>query len=140
MVDEALQPVATQVLDELKLLSGQVLDDTALTDDSVVKETRDVQGRWVKGYCPNPGGKPLRSVSSYLKMYGEQGDFEAIAKNILRLARKSKPNIMLQASDMVMDRTEGKPVQRNLVAVGITEETGQRLAEMFHFLYDEKPE
>ena len=85
-----------------------------------------------KGNKANPLGRPsTRFVSEHLRELLAQGYDKKIAKRLITIAANTKnEKNALVASDMVMDRTEGKPVQAMVIQQGIDDRTADRLADI----------
>jgi hypothetical protein len=43
-------------------------DDPTNCDKNHRKPARDARGRWLKGYCPNPEGRPRKKPKQYLNL------------------------------------------------------------------------
>jgi hypothetical protein len=69
-------------------------------------QTRERNGHWRKGYCPNRGGRPkaVLNVQELARSYTEQ----AVHALVEALA---DPRLKVQAAVAILDRAWGRPVQ-----------------------------
>ena len=81
------------------------------------QEGRDDKGRWVKGFCPNPNGRPANGCSYSELLQSElektvedtgKPKKEALIETLVSLAINEKN---LYAIREILDRLEGKPAQ-----------------------------
>ena len=89
-------------------------------------------GRLCKGSKCNPlGAPPKRFVSSQLKRLLELGDDKKIAKRLMKIALNSaNERNATYASEVIMDRTEGKPVAFQVNATVLDESQMDRMADL----------
>lgn len=93
--------------------------------------------RWQKGKSGNPGGRPRNVISDAIRAVLAEEDpelrvtnAEVIARGLVEDAKGTgmspaqrveagvDPRVALMASDMVLDRTEGKPAQSMILSGG----------------------
>ena len=122
LTPELLLPESTQNIDSL------ALDNSPQTPQI----TRDSSGKWVKGYCPNPGGRSkMRFIREALQEKLNEGDADKLAKMLMGLAKQNKNKALrLAAIREVADRTEGRPVQAMVVQSSVDDRTLDRMADL----------
>lgn len=110
----------------------QVSEVEILAPEIDLPSHRDENGRFIKGNCANPLGRPsTRSISEKLREYLAKGYDDKIARRMVTIAVKSRNEAnAIKASEFVADRTEGKPVQAIAVQHGIDDRTADRLADI----------
>ena len=74
---------------------------------------------WVKGVSGNPDGRPVKgnSFAEVIRSIGDEivdgiTNREAIARKIINIALNDKDKRQLEASKIVMDRVDGKAVEK----------------------------
>ena len=77
---------------------------------------RDSKGRFLAGNSPNPGGRPKGNpaVKDLLKKHSVDA-----AQKVVDLLRCGNPKIELAAAQEILNRTEGKPLQVQDVAMEV---------------------
>lgn len=71
-------------------------------------EGRHKDGKWKKGHCPNPGGRP-KGVRTWL--LDNTNNLEDVLARLKELANSDRDHVAIKAIQTILDRTEGKPKQ-----------------------------
>ena len=102
--------------------------DTKKHGDGQAEPTRDARGRWRKGYCPNPKGRPRKKPKPYL----DQSDLRWFGRTSIEVRTKDGVEVMDRRAallhKMFEDAMRGKvSMQRFLYAE--FERNAKQLAE-----------
>lgn len=65
-------------------------DQVDQNGDSPAKPTRDARGRWLKGHCPNPRGRPRKKVQADY----HQGDIRHFGNTLIDVAANGRVETM----------------------------------------------
>jgi len=60
--------------------------------DATSTPTRDVRGRWIKGHCPNPKGRPRKKP----RWQTETDDLMIFGNTLIEIRTNGKPELMLR--------------------------------------------
>ncbi len=73
-------------------------------------KTREPNGRWVKGHCPNPTGRPRQSVEyhDFVKA-ARKGTLQALEKLQHLMDNAVSERIQLQAAESIINHSYGRP-------------------------------
>lgn len=111
-----------------ELQAAEEITNNAIVQNSLNPEitgevrTRDVDGRWLPGHAPNPGGRPkcalisekLREILRSEDASGETGA-DKLGKKLVGLTEEKDGYLRLAAIKEITDRVEGKAVQTSNV-------------------------
>ena len=115
------------------------VDDASMTHDEpatrgVVVKERTSRGNplWVKGFSPNPNGRPKKVLTAQeLFEQKVKRDLKAAARDYSHEALQTMLDIMrdatvapqyrLTAASAILDRSHGKPVNQTEISVGVYE-------------------
>ena len=89
---------------------------------------------WIPpGTTRNPGGRPksAKIISDELRKLLDKGNGKKIAAELIRLSTEAKESsVRVKASELILDRMEGKPLQAIQVSQTLDENTARRLVEI----------
>jgi hypothetical protein len=105
--------------------------DSKKHGDGQTEPTRDARGRWRKGYCPNPKGRPRKKPKAHL----DQSDLRWFGRTSIEVRTNDGVKLMDRRAallhKMFEDAMRGKvSMQRFLYAE--FERNAERLAELRH--------
>jgi hypothetical protein len=58
--------------------------------DKLAKQTRDARGRWLKGHCPNPNGRPKKRVDPNY----DPGDIRHFGNTVIEITTNGRVEMM----------------------------------------------
>ena len=77
-------------------------DQVDQNGDNRAKPTRDDRGRWLKGYCPNPTGRPRKKVRA--DYY--QGDIRHFGNTVIDVAANGRVEMMDRRTALLLKMFE----------------------------------
>lgn len=116
----------------------QTIVSESQPNNAIIEQTaqsvfnRRENGQFGPGNLANPGGRPKsRHITEELKARLESGDAEVIGSQLIEMAKdKTDKWLALAATKEVVDRTEGKAMQRAIVGHTVDPNALARLNEL----------